>query len=339
MKTNFFSFLYSRWYKMLIIIAFVSLAIGLVFSILFDKEWTFFGLLFPSILNTIILWTGSIFIANFVWNKYPWEKFPVKHLVVEALMILAFLIVFILLINLYYSKIQQISYLQGLKNHASDIVLTALITFWITTIHEAAAFYRQWKLNFSKSIQLEKDNLEAKYDALKAQVNPHFLFNSLNSLITMLNENPSAEKYVQSLSDYLRYALVSNTKETVTLEEEMENVKKYVYLQQSRFGDNFTFEAQITDEALHKHIPTLALQMLVENCFVHNVISKDKKLHILVKVDKNTVSVENNFQKKSGITTTGKGLKNIEGRYRFIETDAVKITADERTFKVTIPLI
>lgn len=324
---------------MAVIIFFIAIFIGLIFSTILGNKFTFGNLFFPSIFNTIVIWLGSVTIAGFVWDKYPWEKYPVKHLIVELALILLFLAIFVSLMNVFYCYKDNVRFVDGLKSHRLDIVVTVLITLFIATIHEAISFYRQWKLNFSKSVRLEKDNLEAKYDTLKAQVNPHFLFNSLNSLITMLDTHPIAEKYVQNLSDYLRYTLVSNTKETVTLQEELQNVKKYVYLQQSRFGDNFIVSYFISDEALQKSLPTLALQMLVENCFVHNVVSKDKKLHIRILADKNAISVENNFQKKSYGITTGKGLKNIEGRYRFIENNAVKIVNDEKTFKVTIPLI
>lgn len=317
----------------------ISLVIGLIFNVFIGRELTMINVLLPSLFNTAFIWAGSMGIVVFVWRKFPWESYPGKHILVEFLMITLFLTVFITGMNLFFCYRRDTAFLDGLKLNTIDILFTVLITFLIVTIHEAIFFYRQWKLNFSKSISLEKDNIEAQYNALKAQVNPHFLFNSLNSLMSLIEDNPQAEKYVQNLSDFLRYVLVSNTRETVSLNEEMSNVEKYIHLQKIRFGDNFNVEIKLTPASLQKNIPPLALQMLLENCFNHNVISKSKPLNIKICTDENSLSIENNLQKKPHPESTGQGLKNIEGRYRFVEGQQVKVFSDDKIFLVTIPLI
>ena len=334
-----FGWFYSKWYFLALWVLGISLVIGIIFSLFSGKEVSLINILLPSILNTAFLWGGSMTIVAYSWKSFPWELYPTKHILVEALLIILLLVVFVVGMGLLFSHNENICFRDALKLNSSDILFTVLITFLIVTIHEAVFFYRQWKLNFSKSISLEKDNLQAQYDALKAQVNPHFLFNSLNSLITMLDEHPVAEKYVQDLSDFLRYALVSNTRETVSLREELENAEKYIHLQKQRFGDNFDVEFNIEPADLQKQLPPLAMQMLLENCFNHNVVSKSKPLHIKVHSSENSLTVENNLQKKHNPDSTGQGLKNIEGRYRFAGVDAVKIESDEQRFAVTIPLI
>ena len=334
-----FGWFYSKWYFLALWVLGISLVIGIIFSLFSGKEVSLINILLPSILNTAFLWGGSMTIVAYSWKSFPWELYPTKHILVEALLIILLLVVFVVGMGLLFSHNENICFRDALKLNSSDILFTVLITFLIVTIHEAVFFYRQWKLNFSKSISLEKDNIEAQYAALKAQVNPHFLFNSLNSLITMLDEHPVAEKYVQDLSDFLRYALVSNTRETVSLREELENAEKYIHLQKQRFGDNFDVEFNIEPADLQKQLPPLAMQMLLENCFNHNVVSKSKPLHIKVFSSENGLTVENNLQKKHNPDSTGQGLKNIEGRYRFAGVDAVKIESDEQRFAVTIPLI
>jgi LytS/YehU family sensor histidine kinase len=220
-----------------------------------------------------------------------------------------------------------------------SILFTILITFLIVTIHEAVFFYRQWKLNFSKSVSLEKDNLEARYNTLKAQVNPHFLFNSLNSLMSLLDNNPKAEKYVQDLSEYLRYVLLSNTREVVDLKDELENLEKFFNLQKLRFDDNLKVTFNIQQSSLTNQIPTLALQMLIDNCIKHNIISTKNPLYINIFDDGISITVVNNLQLKHVEESTGQGLKNIEGRYRFIANEPIKIVSDDKHFSVTIPLI
>lgn len=330
---------YSKWYNIVLIISAFSVVIGSFFTLILNKDFSFGSVILPSLLNTAVLWGGSILIVKYSWQKFPWEEKPLKHLLFEIALIILLLLVFVVLMGLYYSTVNAMSMYDTLSKYSFDIAITILITFLIVTIHEAIYFYQQWKYHFSKSVRLEKDNLEAQYKALKAQVNPHFLFNSLNSLSSMLDSHPHAEKYVQELSEYLRYVLVSNTREMVSLKEEMEICEKYLYLQKQRFGDNFDVEMKIESDSLNKNIPSMALQMLLENCFNHNIVSKNKPLHIKISSNSNFVKVENNHQQKTKTQSTGYGLKNIAGRYRFASNNEIEIIENEKIFAVSLPLI
>jgi sensor histidine kinase YesM len=334
-----FNMLYPKWYNLIFWMIGISMIIGLIFIFFTGKEFSVYNILLPSLFNTVFIWLGSMSIVIFVWNRFPWESTPLKHLIVEIALIAGFLSVFIVAVNGLYCYKRDISLLEGFKLNLVDILFTILITFLIVTIHEAIFFYRQWKLNFSKSIRLEKDNLEAQYNTLKAQINPHFLFNSLNSLMSLLENNPKAEQYVQDLSEYLRYVLLSNSREAVDLKEELENLEKFFHLQKLRFNDNLHVEIVINPASLQLQLPTLALQMLVDNCIKHNTISGSKPLTIKIFDNGKSITVENNLQLKQGIESTGQGLKNIEGRYRFIANEPIKIVSDDKHFSVSIPLI
>ena len=331
--------LYSRWYNLAFWILGISLIIGTIFTLFMGKEFSIYNVLLPSLFNTACLWIGSMSIVTFVWSRFPWESMPVKHLLVETAMIVAFLTVFILGVDMYFCFKKGTTLAEGISLNLVSILFTVLITFLIVTIHEAIFFYRQWKMNFSKSVKLEKDNLEASYNALKAQVNPHFLFNSLNSLMSLLENNPTAEQYVQDLSDFLRYALMSNDREVVSLNEELENIEKYIHLQKLRFQENFRVEIDIQPASLQYSLPPLTLQMLLENCIKHNTISIQKPLIIKLTDNGKSITVSNNRQPKQVEESTGQGLKNIEGRYRFLAGEPIKIESDEKHFSVTIPLI
>lgn len=334
-----FGWFYSKWYSLAFWVVGIGLIIGLLYTIFTGKPVSILNILFPSIINTCILWGGSMMIVGFSWKRFPWEIHPARHIVIEVVLILSLLGVFITGMSLFYGYKHDVTFLEGLQQNASDVLFTILITFLIVTVHEAIYFYRQWKFNFSKSISLEKDNLEARYNALKAQVNPHFLFNSLNSLITLLDNNPKAEQYVQNLSEYLRYILLSNDKSEVTLNEELENLEKFFLLQKLRFNEKLMVAIHIHPESLQRKIPPLVLQMLVDNCIKHNIISAQHPLKIEISDDRKNITVRNNKQLKKTEESTGQGLKNIEGRYRFISGEPVKIISDENQFSVTIPLI
>jgi sensor histidine kinase YesM len=334
-----FGWFYSKWYTFVLWVLGIAILIGVVFTFFTGKDVNVFNILLPSIFNTVFLWGGSMTIVVYTWKKYPWEHYPKKHILVEIGLILSLLMLFIIGMALFFCYKNTVSFTDGIKQNLADILFTVLITFLIVTIHEAIFFYRQWKLHFSKSIKLEKDNLEAQYNALKAQVNPHFLFNSLNSLISLLDNNPKAEKYLLDLSEYLRYVLLSNSKEEVSLGEEIENLEKFFHLQQLRFDENLHVDINIQPSSLTKQVPTLVLQMLVDNCIKHNIISAKNPLYIKIFDDKKSITVTNNLQPKHSVESTGQGLKNIEGRYRFITNEPVKIISDDKQFSVTIPLI
>lgn len=319
--------------------------VGLLISVMFfvansaKAQSIGFSIVFEGVIQTFVIWAGCYGIVRYLWLKYPWEQFPRKHLISEIVAIITYLAFFSLIELIVIAGLNTNIWIATLQKYALDIFITILITFLITAIHEAYYFYKQWQENFSKSVQLEKDNLLSQYNALKAQINPHFLFNSLNSLISLVEENPKAEKYVQDLSDFLRFVLQSSEKETISLREELDNLKKYIRLLSLRFNENFSVNIEIKPEVLEKEIPPLALQILVENCVKHNVITKANPLHIRIAADLNSVTVINNLQKKTQNESTGQGLKNIIGRYRFHKFDAVKIQQTDTEFIVSLPLI
>ncbi len=331
--------LYPRWYVYAAIVLLSTVLIGYLFSVAMGLRFTLSHVIIQSFVSTVVIWSGCMGIVTLTWLKFPWETRPKTHLIVEVSFILIYLATYISCYNLYNISVSGKTFAAGLEEYRADISMTILITFLITSIHEAHFFYKQWQFNFSKSISLEKDNLQAQYNALKSQVNPHFLFNSLNSLMNLLEENPKAEQYVQNLSEYLRYVLLSSSRETVTLQEELENVEKYIALQKLRFGENFEVEVTVNMFSLQMLIPPLALQMLVENCIQHNIISKSHPLKVRIFDDENRITVVNNLQKKADHESTGNGLKNIEGRYRFAEEGNIKIESDEHCFTVSIPLL
>lgn len=297
-----------------------------------------------SIINSIIMtagiWGGCVWIVKILWRNFPWEHSPFKHLIVEIVAIILWVLVIVSL-RLYIGEyIHAPSELETNSIPvALDIFVTMLITFLITAIHEAIFFYRQWKINFSKSAKLEKDNMEAKYETLKAQINPHFLFNSLNSLSYMVDDNKKAINHIQNLSDVLRYVLKSHENELISLREEINILNKYLDIQKSRFLDKLIIEMSIDDECLDYQVPPLAVQMLVENCIKHNIISAKNPLTISIVAKNENIVVENNLQVKTTKDSTGHGLKNISERFAFFSNKAIEINETKHTFSVQIPLL
>jgi sensor histidine kinase YesM len=282
------------------------------------------------------IWVGCMAIVIFLWKKFPWEEKPLLHLVLEITAILVYTLVFS--IALYSIEIKYLDFPET-PNIGMDIFTTLLITFLITSINESVFFYKQWKDNFSKSVRLEKAHLEAKYEALMAQVNPHFLFNSLNGLAGIVGENKPVVDYIENLSALLRYMMKSGEKELVLLSEELEILKCYINLHLARFDGSLQIEVDIPDSLFKNAVPPLVLQMLVENCMKHNVMSRENPLKVKIEADHDSITVMNNLHKKSVVYSTGLGLENIRGRYGFFTSRKVEVSENDGIFKVKIPLL
>jgi hypothetical protein len=288
------------------------------------------------IVVTLGLWSGCMGIVTYLWKKYSWQHHPVKHLLIE---IVAILIYTLLLSGGLYRLGLYFNFVQSIGNVVTEAFFTVIITFFITTLHEAVFFYRQWKFNFSKSIQLQNQHLKAKYENLKTHINPHYIFNSLNNLVAIVDDNPLAVEYINQMSAYMRYMLKSRTEELATLEEELNMLEKYIYLHKVRYGEIFTIEINIEDKVKGLKLPPLTLQMLVENCIKHNVISKRKHLHIQIINDDDIILIQNNRNPKKAEDSTGQGLKNIKERYKYFTNKEIIVIETETYFKVSVPLI
>jgi LytS/YehU family sensor histidine kinase len=188
---------------------------------------------------------------------------------------------------------------------------------------------------------LKRESLQAQLNALRTQVNPHFLFNNLNTLSSLIPENPKhAVDFVQQLSKVYRHILDVKDEKSIFLKEELDVLNAYTFLLQTRFGKNLAVNINIPDEKLEKKIVPLSLQILMENAIKHNIVSADKPLHIDVFAENGSLILSNNLQVKNQINeSTGIGLDNIRNRYKLLGDKEVKVTEDDNSFTVSIPLI
>lgn len=187
---------------------------------------------------------------------------------------------------------------------------------------------------------LEKEKAESQLAALKAQINPHFLFNSFNTLITTIEENSkTAVEYVEKLSDFYRSMMQYRDKEVISLSEEIELVKTYSFLLEQRFGENFQVHISLSNEQVY--LAPLTLQILIENAVKHNIISKSKPLTVKIRLEgSDYLTVENNLQRKiRPETSTRFGLQSLIKRYELLTGKKVRIEQTKSVFKVGIPVI
>lgn len=191
-------------------------------------------------------------------------------------------------------------------------------------------------------LRLQKENLQSQFEMLKNQVNPHFLFNSLNVLISLIKLEPdTAEKFTEQLSKVYRYVLENKEKDLVNLETEIDFLKAYVFLLEIRFMDKLKISIDIKDDKLLLQIPPIALQLLIENAIKHNTFSKKSPLIIEIFIDEeNYLYVCNNLQiRENRIESTGIGLKNIENRYKYLTDKKLSYGIFDEKYIAKIPLL
>ncbi|WP_115838887.1 histidine kinase [Winogradskyella sediminis] len=215
------------------------------------------------------------------------------------------------------------------------------ITLSIVSVFHIIYFYNRYQKNKIKEQKVIAGTASAKFDALKNQLDPHFLFNSLNVLTSLIEENPeNAQKFTTSLSKVYRYVLEQKNKELVTVDEELKFARTYMSLLKMRFEDSIIFE--IPDQASNpesKVVP-LSLQLLLENAVKHNMVTSSKPLHVKIYEDGNHLVVMNNLQPKQIVKkSSGVGLENIKQRYQLLSNKKVIINQREKDFAVAIPML
>jgi len=220
----------------------------------------------------------------------------------------------------------------------TEFLFILIITTLLGKVFELVNDKQQMQLENEK---LRSENLQNRYDVLLNQINPHFFFNSLNSLASLVRDGRSdnALRYIDELSDTFRYAMRSSGREMVTVAEELESLNAYNYLLHIRFEDKLFIETNIEEEALTMLIPVLSLQPLIENVVKHNVISTDAPLTITITGNQDCISVINPLRPRT--VTEGKsgtGLKNLASRFRLLTGKDLLIGEGADIFSVTLPL-
>lgn len=282
----------------------------------------------------IAMWFGNEFIVDWLDTKISWTKEPLKRFVSGLIAAVVYPMISVYIIMKIFSLT---GYYMGDVTWTVrfSIIATTVITLFLT----ARSFLLNWRQAAIDSEKLQKEGMAAKYESLKNQVNPHFLFNSLNALTNLVYEDQDkAAKFIKQLSQVYRYVLDTRDKEVVPLEEEHNFLKAYLFLQQIRYGDKLKLDVAIDD--VKTKLPPLVLQMLIENAIKHNVISEDNPLTIRVYADVEYLIVENNLQRKDVMAeeSPGIGLENICKRYEFLSDKEVKILQTDK-FIVKLPLI
>ncbi len=294
-----------------------------------------------------MLYGLSIYFANallFIYldKKFQAERFTRKRIIIGFTSSFLVSILVIFLLRIFEDVIiEQRSFVEFWnKETMSNYLVSIIITLVVSLAFHAFYFYKAYNESKVKEQKIIAGSASAQFESLKNQIDPHFLFNSLNVLSSLIEENPeAAQKFTTSLSKVYRYVLEQKDKELVSVEEELKFAKTYMNLLKMRFENSITFELPEFENDEAKVVP-LSLQLLLENCIKHNIVSEKKPLHIKIYIEENELIIENNKQIKEVLQDRkGVGLQNIVSRYAILTKRNVIIQESETVFKVKLPIL
>ncbi len=300
--------------------------------------------------GAVLLSETSIWLDKGLNRVVPWERSPLPRLLIQTVSLSVLSVAIIQGMVWVIAELEQPDYQYSETDQLSirqTIAIGSMMALFINAIYTGEFFLRRWQNARLEAERLKRESVEARFEALKTQLDPHFLFNNLNTLVSLVEDNPPAVSFVENLSLVYRYILQNRDKTVVPLADELRLVKAYVFLLQQRFGEALQVEIIIPDELHERQIPPLTLQLLLENAVKHNIVSRANPLHIRLTVDASgQLVVENNRQPKVSANGqarpaegVGIGLKNIENRYQLLGQVRPTVTETTECFTVHLPLI
>ena len=295
-----------------------------------------------------LLYSLSLHLANtslfiFLDDFFKEERFSKKRILVGFVSSFIVSLFVIFLLRIFEDVIVEENTLNNFlaKETPSNYIISSLFTFIVLLIVHFVYLYKWYQENKLKEQKIIAGSASAQFESLKNQIDPHFLFNSLNVLSSLIEENPdAAQKFTTSLSKVYRYVLEQKDKDLISVSEELQFAKTYMNLLKMRFENSITFELPENFENDEAKVVPLSLQLLLENCIKHNIVSEKKPLHIKITIENGQLTIENNFQKKEVLQDRkGVGLQNIVNRYAILSKRKVVIEQNEKKFKVFLPIL
>ncbi len=289
----------------------------------------------------ITQWTGIQLIHGYIDRKISWIETPVKKTIIQILAFLAYSISAFILVQLFNFYLWN----GTLPSHSwdsivSSIPFTLLISFIISLIFTASGFFFAWKNSLVQAEKLKLEMLAYKYESLRNQINPHFLFNSLNVLSDLVYENQAmAVQFIRQLSELFRYVLDSRDKELVPLKDELAFVRSFVFLLKTRYEGKLIIDIDVSANP-DDYIVPMSLQLLIENAVKHNEVSDAFPLQISIRKNSDYLEIENGLRlKNSGVDSKKTGLKNIIQQFAFFSDHPIEIIPTDTHFLVRIPIL
>jgi hypothetical protein len=335
------------WWRWLSIV-FAGLSVRFTIDLILRLKYSDYGIRWDTWEYTKAVLLALVLLESIRWinrrldEKYTWESRPFLRFFAQFITNVLFVLAII-------TGALQISFhvfgSDGFFLANSTIIsLTAIAYTLLVILMEVGIYFlKKWRISLAELEKFKKENIQFQFEMLRAQVNPHFLFNSLNTLAGLIHSQPeNASQFVRQLSKVYRNVIRSREREVIQLGDELDNLQAYLDLMKLRFGPNMKPVINIESQYHDWWIAPMILQMLIENAVKHNVATDKKPLNIVVSIDPENdyIIVENDLQRKSTPRTpSGAGLRNIISRYAYIIDKEVIVDTDAKTFTVKVPIL
>ncbi|HSG67208.1 MAG TPA: histidine kinase [Bacteroidales bacterium] len=341
-----YSIVFSSFGKRLVFALLAGISGALMLEVVFGLQYRNYSLFlswqtYLAAIGLAVVFTEMVRMLNKYLDRHAsWDQRPERRLIMQVLAFwLAGLLVFsaLRLGLIYLFKLRPFILLSDELTIALFIITVILV---LNIIDFGVILLNQWRYSLAEAEKYRKESAEFEFEMLRAQINPHFLFNSLNTLSSLVYEDPDkSAEFIRKLSDVYRHVLDSRQKEVVTLREELAFTESYIFLLMLRFDNKLEVAVNLQDELLERKVAPLTLQLLIENAVKHNIISERKPLRINIYYDGGYIVVENPFQPKPAEEKSSRmGLRNISSRYRAISGKEVIINNENNKFTVKIPI-
>jgi two-component system, LytTR family, sensor kinase len=310
----------------------------------FNIDITWYYALLTVLGVTVITWEGNRLIKPYFKKRFYTQNNKFRFLgfffIAGNIIGLAAAVLMVYIVgHLIYGYNQQ----QNWNPLKLNIIYATLINLFLHLVNAILFFFREYRRQWTESEELRRSSEEAQVQLVKSQINPHFLFNNLNVLSSMvIKNNPEANHFIEEFSKVYRYILNNQEKELVPLQSELDFIQPYLFLLHKRFDNSLQVSINIPDHYKNCHVVPAALQMLIENAIKHNIVSSQRPLHIDIHANGNqTLIVSNNLQLRQTTEepSTRIGLQNIMKRYEIISGRNVIVNSTPEKFEVTLPLL
>ena len=331
---------------MVLAIIFLPLTMALNSLIFGGRYFTEWGIFLPSTIITAIVFSINYVIcsafSSWLKNRMPDENQTNRRLLFMITCFIALSGVFLLTVFHGYEMFSSFNYTFNEKGFIWAYMAISIVDIFMIMLMEGISSYNHWRENLIETEKLKKTFKQSQLLGLKSQVNPHFLFNSLNTLSSLIAEDEKeAEAFLNEMSKVYRYMLRGDDEQLVPLQTELKFIEAYIHLLDRRFGQSLQVKLQVREEDKDKLIPPLSLQVLIENAFTQNSMSKTEPLVIRISTDGNDVVVRNNRKPKtiSNAIDFEAGLDNLVTKYRLLSAADVVIQDEDSQRSIFLPLI
>ncbi|MEL6392629.1 MAG: histidine kinase [Bacteroidota bacterium] len=292
---------------------------------------------------TVFYWFSCTWIVLYFRKRLPRPEQTSRRLFFTAAAVVGVVLgseIVQTLVNSGITRMREVV-IDGIDIFLYDTVFTLVLCFMVIALYESMYFFVKYRQNAVEKERLARSQMQTQLGALRQQINPHFLFNSLNTLSSLIPEDPEkANLFTQRLAAVYRRLTAVRHEATITLTEEISALEDYIFLLKSRFEDKLQVDINVPDHLLNSQVPPLSLQLLLENVVKHNALSSKKPVMVDIKSSSAGLHIINNRQPKlRKQASTGMGLENIRQRYELLTEQQVQVLEKPATFEIILPII